>query len=144
MDPWGLVNWSSVGSGAFSVIVGGAGIYVGAVTTSSGIGAIVGVPALIGGTATFSWGVSEVIAGFLDAETGTAAPTPVVMGTLVCGGDMDDARLNELIYGSTTTGLNIGSMAGRVPSSTKLIGAGVDVINTGVQSVMYDRNNNQN
>jgi len=68
VDPEGLVNWGAVGKGALATFGGGVSVAAGALASTTGIGAIGGVPAVLVGSAGVGWGVSQMITGFLDNE----------------------------------------------------------------------------
>ena len=68
IDPLGLINWGAVAKGGLAVVGSGVTVAGGALFSTTGIGAVGGVPAVLGGTASFSWGVSQIIAGFMDNE----------------------------------------------------------------------------
>ncbi|MFV9691496.1 MAG: RHS repeat-associated core domain-containing protein, partial [Desulfobacteria bacterium] len=68
VDPIGLINWKAVGKGGFAVVGGAVSAGFGALASSSGIGAVGGIPAILVGSAAFGWGVSQMITGFLDNE----------------------------------------------------------------------------
>ena len=68
VDPSGLINWGAVGTGALATFGGGVTVAGGALASTTGVGAIGGVPAVLGGSAAFGWGVAQMTTGFLDNE----------------------------------------------------------------------------
>jgi RHS repeat-associated protein len=66
VDPWGLINWGTVGIGALSTLGGGITVVTGALASTTGAGAIGGVAAVLLGSAGVSWGISQMIVGILD------------------------------------------------------------------------------
>jgi RHS repeat-associated protein len=67
-DPFGLINWGAVGKGGLASIGGGFTVAGGALVSTTGVGAVGGVPAVLVGTASFSWGISQIIAGLMENE----------------------------------------------------------------------------
>jgi len=67
-DPMGLINWPSVGEGALSLIGGGAAVVGGAYISTTGVGALIGVPSVIAGSYGIGWGISQITGGLLDQE----------------------------------------------------------------------------
>lgn len=45
---------------------GGVAVVTGAAVSTTGVGAVGGVPAILGGSAAFGWGILQMITGFLD------------------------------------------------------------------------------
>ncbi len=68
VDPSGLIRWGTVGKGALATFGGGVAVVGGALASTTGVGAIGGVPAVLVGSAGVGWGVSQMVAGFLDNE----------------------------------------------------------------------------
>jgi len=68
VDPLGLINWRAVGKGALATFGGGVSVVTGALASTTGAGAVGGVPAVIVGSAAVGWGVSQMITGSLDNE----------------------------------------------------------------------------
>ena len=66
VDPTGLIKWSVVGKGVLATFGGGVAIVGGAFASTTVVGAVGGVPAVLGGSAGVGWGVSQMVAGFLD------------------------------------------------------------------------------
>ncbi len=121
-----MVKWGSVASGAVAVATGSFGIYSGAAMSATGAGAVVGVPTVLASSAALSWGVSEMIAGFLDNSTDIATPSPVTLATLASGGDMNDAKRNELIYNAVSAGAKMSKLTVGSPSNSDLLDSAVD------------------
>ena len=67
-DSYGLIKWGVVGKGALAAFGGGVAIVGGALASSTGLGAIGGVPAVLIGSAGIGWGISQMIVGFVDNE----------------------------------------------------------------------------
>jgi RHS repeat-associated protein len=133
----GLARWANVTRGAFAIVGGAFGIGLGALASASGVGAIGGVPVVLAGTASLSWGVAEVIAGVLDH--GTGIPTPSIPATvaLACMGDVNRAAEIDMMVNVLALGLNVGNM-GEMPRNLELIGAGVDFLNQSAQSTSFE------
>jgi RHS repeat-associated protein len=68
IDPLGLIRWGTVGKGALATFGGSVAVVTGALVSTTGAGAIGGVPAVLVGSAGVGWGVSQMVAGFLDNE----------------------------------------------------------------------------
>jgi RHS repeat-associated protein len=131
IDPAGLINWGAVVKGGFAVVGGGVTVGLGALASSSGVGALGGLPAVLGGTATVSWGVSQIIAGFTD----NAIP---FMGTgeAVIKGSTEEGLLQDELLGLNTLGSMLST--GRVQPSTigkinTVIQSGYSIYNSGSQ-----------
>lgn len=97
IDPTGYVKWDQVSWGLLEVVGGGIAVVAGAAGSTTGVGAIGGVPAAIGGAAAFGHGVTQIIAGALDQELGIPTPSAAALGTMVGGGDLADAQLADEI-----------------------------------------------
>jgi len=70
IDPYGLIRWGTVGKGTAKVVFGAVGVVGGAVaaSTPTGIGQVVGVAGVLAGSSGIGFGVSQIIAGFMDNE----------------------------------------------------------------------------
>jgi RHS repeat-associated protein len=68
LDPLGLIRWGAIAEGAIATFGGGVAVVGGAFASTTGLGAIGGVPAVLAGSAGVGWGVSQMIAGFTDNE----------------------------------------------------------------------------
>jgi len=68
IDPLGLINWNAVRKGAIASFGGGVMVGGGALALTTGVGSLGGVPAVVVGSATFGWGVSQLITGLLGNE----------------------------------------------------------------------------
>ncbi|PQP34949.1 hypothetical protein C6A37_05095 [Desulfobacteraceae bacterium SEEP-SAG9] len=121
IDPLGLINWWAVGKVGFAVVGGAVTVGLGALASSSGIGAVGGVPAVIGGTAAFSWGVAQIITGFTDNEI-------PFMGTgeAIIKGSTEEGLLQDELLGVNTLGGML--FTGRVQPSN------IGKINTVIQN----------
>ena len=133
----GLARWANVTRGAFAIVGGGVGIGLGALASASGVGAIGGVPVVLAGAASLSWGVAEVITGVLDH--GTGIPTPSIPATvaLACTGDVNRAAEIDMMVNVLALGQNVGNM-GEMPRKLELVGAGVDFLNQVAQSTSFE------
>ena len=108
VDPIGLIKWSSVGKGAASVVGGVAGIVVGAGVSATGIGLAGGIAAVLVGSASLSWGVAEMISGFMDKEMPFTGTVEAVIKNTTEKGTTQDALIaadklgNMLVPGGQT------------------------------------------
>jgi len=70
VDPYGLIHWRTVGKGTASVVFGLATVVGGAfaASTPTGVGQALGVAGVLAGGSSIGFGVSQVIAGFVDNE----------------------------------------------------------------------------
>jgi len=70
IDPYRLIRWGTVGKGAGKVVLGALGVVGGAAAaaTPTVAGQALGTVLVLGGSSSFSYGVSQIVAGFLDAE----------------------------------------------------------------------------
>ncbi|MFH2065198.1 MAG: RHS repeat-associated core domain-containing protein [Pseudomonadota bacterium] len=138
VDPYGLVRWDTVILGGFEVVAGATTVGLGSAASASGVGAVGGVPAVLGGTALFSHGVSRIIVGFTDNELNIPVPTIPATATLAATGDINRANQVDMMVNIAISGSNVGSWAGRVPSNAEMIGTGIDLTNQAVQSTSID------
>jgi RHS repeat-associated protein len=106
-DPLGLINWWAVGKGVAASVSGGLSIYAGAVASTTGLGAIGGVPLVVVGASSLGWGVSEIIAGLSNNEIGIPDPSPATLTTLVLTGDVGMANLVDNIVDTTFLGTGL-------------------------------------
>jgi hypothetical protein len=130
-DPDGLIHWGAFGKGGFAVVGGTVTAGLGALASSSGIGAVGGVPAVLGGTAAASWGVAQIIAGFSDNEI-------PFMGTgeAIIKGSTEEGLLQDELLGVNTLGGML--FTGRVQPSNigkinTVIQRGYSIFNSGNQ-----------
>lgn len=109
------------GKGSFAVVGGTVTAGLGALSSSSGIGAIGGIPAVLGGSAAVSWGVAQIITGFTDNEI-------PFMGTgeAIIIGSTGKGLLQDELLGINTLGGML--LIGRVQPSK------IGKINTVIQS----------
>ena len=132
IDPWGLIMWGKVFKGGFQVAFGSTSVFLGALASSSGVGAIGGVPMVIVGSGGIAVGTTEIITGFLDASPDIPAISASSLTTLVCTGDTELAKKADLVQSVLTSGFSAGSMAGKLPSNLGLIDLGFNFVNTGI------------
>jgi RHS repeat-associated protein len=123
-DPLGLIHWGAVGKGGFAVISGGVSTYVGAGVSTTIVGAIGGVPMVVGGAAAVGWGVSQITAGLLDNQIDVPKPSVASLGALLVTADVDRACQADLIEDTLFLGANVGSFAAKVPSTLELLDVG--------------------
>ena len=128
VDPKGLVKWGSVVKGGLAVVGGAISVGVGSAASTTVVGAIGGVPMVVGGSASIGWGVSKMITGFLDHDLALPKPSAAALATLVATGDVDKACKADFAEDIFTLGTGIGKMAGRMPSNFEIVGAGVDFV----------------
>jgi RHS repeat-associated protein len=135
IDPWGLVKWGTVFKGSVAAVAGGLSVYGGALLSMTGAGAVVGVPAVVGGAVSIGWGVSQIIIGFTDNELNLPKPSVASLTTLVAtGGDVDRACEADLIVDTLSLGARGGTMAGRMVSNLELVGVAVDFVDVSIQA----------
>jgi len=87
IDPYGLIYWRAVGKGAAKVAFGVAGVVGGAVaaSTPTGIGQVIGVAGALAGSSSISFGVSQIITGFLDNELAFMGVKEAVIQSTIFG-----------------------------------------------------------
>jgi hypothetical protein len=136
IDPSGLIKWGTVFKGTVATVAGGLSVYGGALLSMTGGGAVVGVPAVLGGAVSIGWGVSQIIIGFTDNELNLPKPSAASLTTLVAtGGDVNRACEVDLIVDTVSLGVRVGTMAGRVASNLELVGAGFDFVDISNQAI---------
>jgi len=138
IDLYGLIRWGTVMRGGFAAVGGAAGTVLGAFGSASGVGAPLGVPAVLGGSALFSYGVSQIIVGFTHNELNIPVPSIPAVSALAVTGDVNRANQIDMMVNIAITGTNVGSWAGRMPSNAEMIGTGIDFTNQAVQSSSID------
>ena len=127
IDPYGLIKWESVAKGGSAIVFGAASVFVGSAASATGVGAVVGVPVAIGGSASFGWGVTELIAGLMDNSTGVPTPNAAALATLAATGDYalaaDASLAQDLVTAAIvpTTGLWVKGLSGSYIHATDLI-----------------------
>ena len=137
IDPSGLVKWGTVFKGSLAAVAGGLSVYGGALLSLTGIGSVMGVPAVVGGAVSIGWGVSQIIIGFSDNELNLPKPSAASLTTLVAtGGDVDRACKVDVIVDSLSLGTRVGTMAGRLASNLELVAAAVDFVDVSTQATL--------
>lgn len=97
VDPTGLINWETVGTGSIEIVAGMAGIIGGAYASSSVVGATIGIPTAIGGAGTFSHGVTQVIVGALDKNPTIPQGSWTSLTSLATGQSINTANRNDAV-----------------------------------------------
>jgi len=115
VDPFGLINWPTVVKGALATFGGGVAIVGGALVSTTGAGAIGGVPAVLVGSASVGWGVSQLITGFLDNEIPfMGTKEAIIKGTTEPGLLQDELlgvnALGDMLLTGKTAPTNIGKI----------------------------------
>jgi len=129
IDPYGLINWGAIAKGGFAMVGGGVTVGLGALATSSGVGAVGGMLAVLGGSASFSWGVSQIITGFTDNEIPFMGTVEAVIKGLTKEGLMQDELLGlNTLGGMLSTGRVQPSTIGKINS---VIQSGYSIYNSG-------------
>jgi len=79
-DPYGLINWGRVGQGTLTTIGGTLSMVGGAAATAgtSGVGGVLGVPAMLAGATAFGLGMATIVNGFVDNECPIGTPTGTI------------------------------------------------------------------
>lgn len=79
-DPYGLINWGQVGQGTLTTIGGTLSMVGGAAATAgtSGVGGVLGVPAMLAGATAFGLGMATIVNGFVDNECPIGTPTGTI------------------------------------------------------------------
>ena len=134
VDPLGLINWKAVGKGGFAVVGGAVGAGFGALASSSGIGAVGGIPAILVGSAAFGWGVSQMITGFMDNEIPfMGIKEAVIKNTTACDSTQDELlainALGDMLLTGRTVPSNIGNINSVIQSSQSIYNSGSTIMN---------------
>jgi RHS repeat-associated protein len=135
IDPFGLINWSAVGKGAIATFGGGGvAVVTGAAVSTTGIGTVGGVPAILGGSAAFGWGVSQMITGFLDNEIPfMGVKEAVIKSTTACYSTQDELlainALGDMLLTGRTVPSNIGNINSVIQSSQSIYNSGSTIMN---------------
>ncbi|MDA8156966.1 MAG: hypothetical protein M0Z52_11055 [Actinomycetota bacterium] len=142
-DHLGLINWWAVGKGFGAAIGGGVGIVGGAAASSTGAGAIVGVPAALAGSAAFGWGISEIGAGFMGHDI-SKIPVPTLPATCTLAATRGNLKAAEKANEAEDTLLMINDFAatGADPNTLNQLGATTDTINMLLNSQSNISNSN--
>ena len=122
VDPWGLIKWKAVGQGFFATLGGRLMISYGASLSTTGEGAVIGVPTVIGGVVLSSWGFSQMITGFLDADIGIPKPSVAALGALVTTGDVEIAKAADTVEDIIFLVPGVGKIATNPTASLEAIG----------------------
>jgi RHS repeat-associated protein len=134
VDPLGLIKWSAVGKGAIATFGGGVAVVTGAAVSTTGIGVVGGVPAILGGSAAFGWGVSQIITGFLDNEIPfMGVKEAVIKSTTACYSTQDELlainALGDMLLTGRTVPSNIGNINSVIQSSQSIYNSGSTIMN---------------
>ena len=100
VDPRGLIKWGVVGKGFLSALGGATSVATGAglASTPTGVGQVVGTVLVLGGSSAFSYGVSQIIVGFLDEEIPfMETKEAIIRGTTTGLTQENLLNINELI-----------------------------------------------
>jgi RHS repeat-associated protein len=134
VDPLGLINWSAVRKGAISTFGGGVAVVTGAAVSTTGVGVVGGVPAILGGSAAFGWGVSQMITGFLDNEIPfMGVKEAVIKNTTACDSTQDELvainTLGDMLLTGRTVPSNIGNINSVIQSGQSIYNSGPTIMN---------------
>jgi uncharacterized protein RhaS with RHS repeats len=138
IDRFGLINIKAVITGSAAILAGAGSVIVGAGISTSGIGAALGVPMVIGGAGTFAWGVTELLTGLMGHETDIAQPNAAALTTLLLTeGDMACAKkaalAEDVIWSAVYPTMSLTSQTLR--SGTFIYAGEMNVIGTQVSTV---------
>mgnify|MGYP000226301116 CR=1 FL=1 len=138
MDPLGLcvvnnVNWGAVRKGAIETFIGVAAVYGGAMVSASAIGATAGVPAILAGSASIGWGVSQITAGFMGNEIPFMGTKEAIIKNTTKSEKLEDKLLgtNELVNMLSTRGTSpskIGKISDALQSGQSIYESGSTII----------------
>jgi hypothetical protein len=92
------------------------------------------------GNASFGWGISEIIAGFIDQDLSVPAPAVGVTVSLLATQDLDTTCKTGIIIDALSSGAQAGSMAARVPDTLEMLNLGSNFLDTAIQA---ESNSNQ-
>jgi len=134
VDPEGLINWGAIGKGAIATFGGGVSVVTGAAVSTTGVGAVGGVPAILGGSAAFGWGISQIITGFLDNEIPfMGVKEAVIKSTTACYSTQDELvainALGDMLLTGRTLPSNIGNINSVIQSSQSIYNSGSTIMN---------------
>jgi RHS repeat-associated protein len=133
IDPLGLINWIVVGKGAIATFGGGVMVVGGALASATGVGAVGGVPAVIGGSASFGWGVSQMITGFLDNEIPFMGVKEAVIKNTTDPGLLQDEllginALGDMLLTGRAAPTNIGKINSVIQSGQSIYNSGSTIM----------------
>jgi len=122
------------GMDGFAVVGGAVSAGFGALASSSGIGAVGGIPAILVGSAAFGWGVSQMITGFLDNEIPfMGIKEAVIKNTRACDSTQDELlainALGDMPLTGRTVPSNIGNINSVIQSSQSIYNSGSTIMN---------------
>jgi hypothetical protein len=129
----GLTNWSAVGKGAIAIFGGGVTVVGGALASITGFGAVGGVPAVIGGSAAFGWGVSQMITGFLDNDIPFMGVKEAVIKNTTDHALLQDEllginALGDMLLTGRTAPTDIGKINSIIQSSQSIYNSGSTIM----------------
>ncbi|HID69822.1 MAG TPA: hypothetical protein EYP35_05020 [Desulfobacterales bacterium] len=135
VDPNGLIKWSTVGKGALATFGGGVSVVGGALASTTGVGAIGGVPAVLGGSAGIGWGVSQMVAGFLDNEIPfMGVKEALIKGNTEPGLLQDELlglnSLGDMLLTGRTAPTGIGKINSIMQSGQSIYNSGSSIMNS--------------
>jgi len=135
IDPLGLINWGAVGKGTIATFGGAVGVVTGAAASTTGVGAIGGVPAVLGGSAAFGWGVSQIIAGFMDNEIPFMGVKEAVIKNTTDPGLLQDEllgvnTLNDMLLTGRTKPTDIGKINSAIQGGQSIYNSGSTIIDS--------------
>ncbi len=131
IDPTGLINWSRVFWGGLEATGGGIGIALAAGTEYGSFGtATAGAISLAAiSIPTFSHGVAEMVAGFMEDDNTCIPSIPPVsapgLATLATTGDLERAREMDLIGGAILGGKGIGTWSAHIPNRPEVVSTAI-------------------
>ncbi len=138
-DSYGLIKWMAIGKGTLATFGGGVAIVGGALASTTGVGIIGGVPAILGGSAGIGWGIAQIITGFLDYEIPfMGTKEAIIKGTTKCGLLQDELlglnSLSDMLLTGRTAPSNAGTINSIIQNGFSIYNSGttiVDAINGG-------------
>ncbi len=110
VDPFGLFNFKAFRRGVTLTASGIAGMYFGATMSSTGLGAIIGVPTAVAGAGTFAGGVVQTWVAILEPSTvDHVVPPGSMTGAVTAGitGDINKAIMNDALVDVALTGTGV-------------------------------------
>ena len=132
-DPYGLIKWGAVGKGVLAAFGGGVAIAGGALASSTGVGAIGGVPAVLIGSAGLGWGISQTVAGFLDNEIPfMGTKEAIIKGTTETGLLQDELlgvnTLGDMLLTGRTAPTDIGKINDAIQSGYSIYSSSSKIV----------------
>ena len=133
VDPLGLIRWYTVGKGALATFGGGVAVVGGAFASTTGVGAIGGVPAVLVGSAGVGWGVSQMVAGFTDNEIPFMGTKEAIIKSTTEPGLLQDEllganSLGDMLLTGRTAPTDIGKINSALQSGYSIYKSGSKIV----------------